>query len=112
MQKDVNENGVTDSLIEDFKALRVLVVNENKPLLAKVTRLAYQNIEKNGTFTVGIPEDEPIDEETEVVPLEVDAKESMNYLLSLLLSDLKNKLNTSEIRAYVNLMKEMAGEDY
>jgi hypothetical protein len=108
----VTKNGIDESLIDDFKQLRKMVVTENQPLLAKVIRLTYQQIETNGTFNVGIPDDEPIEGfENETTDEAINPVESLNYLLANM-SDLSNKMNLLEIRAYVNSMKELAGEDY
>lgn len=112
-------NGIiTNTIVEDLKELRKLVVEENIPLLAKVTRLAYEHIDENDDFLIAIPDDEPLelDEEaevdTEIVETEdVTGQESLEYMLSLM-AEHSNKVNEIELRDYVKALKEHAGEDY
>ncbi len=117
IKEDITKNGITRGISEDFKALRKIVVDENQPLLAKVIRLTYQHIEKNGTFNVAIPEDEPIEDadgniiEIEKEEVEINPEESLNYLLSNMLEP-DNKMNIADIRAFVADLKEQAGEDW
>lgn len=106
-------NGIIiNTIVEDLKDLRKLVVEENIPLLAKVIRLTYEHIEENEDFLIAIPEDEPLEEETEgEVAEKVTGQESLEYMLSLM-ADHSNKLNEDELREYVKALKEDAGEDY
>jgi len=116
-------NGIiTNTLVEDLKELRKFVVEENIPLLAKVTRLTYEHVGEHEDFLIAIPDDEPIelDEEsegtgeTETTTLEteeVKGQESLEYMLSLM-AEHDNKLNEMELREYVKALKEHAGEDY
>ena len=123
IKANIAENGITKDIVEDFKTLRKIVVDENQPLLAKALRLTYQHIENNDTFNVAIPDDEPIEDledleedETTVVneeeaKAEINPVESLDYLLSNLL-DPSNKTNIADIRAFVVELKEIAGEDW
>ena len=119
IKANIAENGITKDIVEDFKTLRKMVVDENHPLLAKALRLTYQHIENNDTFNVAIPDDEPIegmDNETAVAnedeaKAEINPVESLDYLLSNLL-DPSNKTNIADIRAFVVELKEIAGEDW
>jgi len=119
IQRDLMRNGIiTNTIVEDLKELRKLVVEENIPLLAKVTRLAYEHIDENDDFLIAIPDDEPLelDEEaevdTEIVETEdVTGQESLEYMLSLM-AEHSNKVNEIELRDYVKALKEHAGEDY
>jgi len=117
IKENIAKNGITKSISDDLKVLRKIVVDENQPLLAKVIRLTYQHIEKNGTFNVAIPEDEPLEDangniiETEKEETKINPEESLNYLLSNML-DLDNKTNIADIRAFVADLKEQAGEDW
>ncbi len=111
-------NGIiTNTIVEDLKELRKFVVEENIPLLAKVTRLTYEHIAEHEDFLIAIPDDEPIEveaeaEETEVVETEeITGQESLEYMLSLM-AEHYNKLNEMELREYVKALKEHAGEDY
>ncbi|SDR81270.1 hypothetical protein [Gramella sp. MAR_2010_147] len=119
IQRDLMRNGIiTNTIVEDLKELRKLVVEENIPLLAKVTRLTYEHINENDDFLIAIPDDEPLEldeegeEETEVIETEdVTGQESLEYMLSLM-AEHSNKLNEMELREYVKALKEDAGEDY
>lgn len=119
IKENIAKNGISNDLVDDFKVLRKMVVDENQPLLAKALRLTYQHIENNNTFNVAIPDDEPIEDienedavvEEEEVIAEINPVESLDYLLSNLLEP-TNKTNIADIRAYVNKLKEIAGEDW
>jgi len=112
-------NGIiTNTIVEDLKDLRKLVVEENIPLLAKVTRLTFEHIAEHDDFLIAIPDDEPLEldedaeEETEIVETEdVTGQESLEYMLSLM-AEHSNKVNEMELRDYVKALKEHAGEDY
>ena len=112
----VAKEGVkSESIIEDLKALRVMVVAENQPLLAKVIRLTFQHLDSNGTFNVAIPDDEPFEDENgeiiEVAAAEINPVESLDYLLSNI-SNMSKGMNVSDVRAFVVDLKEQAGENY
>jgi len=117
IKENIANNGVTRDIVADFKTLRKIVVEENQPLLAKIIRLTYQHIDENGTFQVAIPDDEPIeDAEGNIIEIEKDEvainpEDSLNYLLSIMLEP-DNKMNISDIRAFVADLKEQAGEDW
>lgn len=90
-----------------------MVVAENQPLLAKAIRLTFQHIDANETFNIAIPDDEPIEgfEDIEKPETEINPVESLNYLLSNM-SDISNKMNVSDVRSFVTVLKELAGENY
>ena len=112
IKAEIAKNGVTKAIIDDLKAMREMVVIENQPLLAKVIRLTFQHIEKNGTFNVAIPEDEPIEGfEEDEISTEINPVESLDYLLSNM-KDFSKKTNESDIREFVADLKEQAGEDW
>jgi hypothetical protein len=112
IKENIAKNGITQDIVDDFKNLRKIVVDEKQPLLAKVIRLTYQYIEENNTFNVAIPEDEPIEGiETESNTSQINPVESLDYLLSNLLEP-HNKMNILDIRAFVTELKEIAGEDW
>ncbi len=118
IQRDLMRNGIiTNTIVEDLKELRKFVVEENIPLLAKVTRLTYEHIGEHEDFLIAIPDDEPLEveegaEETEAIETEeVTGQESLEYMLSLM-AEHDNKLNEMELREYVKALKEHAGEDY
>ncbi|MFV9484656.1 hypothetical protein JM79_1776 [Gramella sp. Hel_I_59] len=127
IQRDLMRNGIIiNTIVEDLKELRKLVVEENIPLLAKVTRLAHEHISENQDFLIAIPDDVPVEldengdpieveteeEETEVENSEeITGQESLEYMLSLM-AEHSNKLNEEELREYVKALKADAGEDY
>lgn len=111
----IAKNGVTTDLIDELKTLRVLVIDEKQPLLAKAIRLIYQHIEENETFNVAIPDDEPIEgfekEEDDDAVVEINPVESLDYLFSNML-DYDKKMNETDIRGFVADLKEQAGENW
>ena len=112
IKEEIAKNGVTPAIVDDLKAMRVMVVTENQPLLAKVIRLTFQHIEANNTFNVAIPEDEPIEGfEEETAATEINPVESLDYLLSNM-NGISKKANIEDIRVFVADLKEQAGEDY
>lgn len=105
-------NGIiTNTLVEDLKDLRNLVVEEGNPLLAKVIRLTYEHINSYQGFEIPIPDDEPV-EEGEEAPINDQSagQESLDYLLSLM-ADPDNKINELELREYVSALNEYAEEN-
>lgn len=108
----IAKDGVTTAIVDQLKALRVLVVGENQPLLAKTIRLIFQHIEANNTFNVAIPDDEPIEGfEKEETNDKINAVESLDYLFSNM-ENYDKKMNEADIRGFVADMKVQAGEDY
>lgn len=113
IQRDLMRNGIiTNTIVEDLKELRSFAVDEKEPLLAKVIRLTYEHIDTYGTFDIPIPEDEPVEgfEDEETPDEEVDPKESLDYLLSLM-AESKNKINALELREYSNNLTAYAEEN-
>ncbi len=113
IKAEIAKNGISQNIVSDLKDLRVMVVAENQPLLAKAIRLTFQHIESNETFNIAIPDDEPIEgfEDVEKLETEINPVESLDYLLSNM-SDISNKMNVIDIRAFVTVLKELAGENY
>jgi len=104
MQLDLFKNGfVAETLITDLKKLREYSLEEQNPVLTKAIRLAYEHLEENGAFLIPIPDDEPIDEDTEVItdskPANENNLESLEYLISLF-TDLTNKNNILDLKEY------------
>lgn len=113
IQRDLMRNGIiTNTLIDDLKDLRKLVVEENLPLLAKVIRLTFEHVEEYQSFNIPIPEDDPIEDDVENEEVRVEEKvtgqESLDYLLSLMV-DHENKVNELELRDYVREFNEYKG---
>tara|TARA_Y100000815_G_C13196305_1_gene444988 strand:- start:288 stop:662 length:375 start_codon:yes stop_codon:yes gene_type:complete len=109
---DVENNGIiTNTVVDDLKSLREHAVEEKRPLLAKVIRLAYEHIEAYKTFAVGIPEEEPIEGYEESVEAEEsEPQESLLYLFNLL-AEPDNKTNRLDLRSYVEELQEYADEN-
>ena len=104
MIDDVDRNGIiVNTAIEDLKALRPYTITEQLPLLAKATRLAAEHLESNETFTIGIPDEDPIEEGAEIPSLEANANESFHYFLCLI-RDVNKKANEADLRTYVNAL--------
>lgn len=104
IQVDLFKNGfVAETLIADLKKLRDYALEEQNPVLVKAIRLTYEHLEQNGAFLIPIPDDEPIDEETEVISEDNLGNEnnmdSLEYLLSLF-SDLSHKNNLLDLKEY------------
>ncbi|GGX04277.1 hypothetical protein [Aquimarina muelleri] len=104
---DLDKTGInTDTLIEDIKELRTYALEEQIPLVVKVLRFTYEHIEKNNSFLIPIPDDEPIDDEDSTEEKEaVDPIESLKYLISLTKS-LKNRMNISDLKEYRDALME------
>jgi hypothetical protein len=87
-----------DQIVSLLKELReYFKANLNEPGLVKMIRLAYENIEENGTYTFLYLEDG-------------DAKENISYLIDLL-ADHTNKYNKEELQDIRNLMEGIEIED-
>lgn len=99
LQADVISNGiVAKTIVPELKKLREFALLEEKPVLVKALRLAYEHIEENNDFLVNIPSDEPIEEDSEINS-ESSASESFTYFMSLML-DLDNKHNLADLKEY------------
>lgn len=95
-------NGIIiNTIVDDLKELRPYAIEEKNPLLAKVIRLTYEHIETYQTFDIPIPEDEPLEDFEADNPEanDVDPKESLDYLLSLI-AESNNKLNEIDLKEY------------
>jgi len=112
IQRDLMRNGIiTNTLVNDLKELRPLVVEEGQPLLAKVIRLTYEHVDAYDSFNIAIPGDDPVEEGEEApVQEETTGQESLDYLLSLM-ADPSNRVNEIELREYVNAFNEYAEEN-
>ena len=120
LQKGLAKDGLkVDAIIKGLKELRPYALEEKDPTLTKVTRLTYEHLEANKTFSIPLPPEEAIApelEEGEEAPEEVemiintiesddDRLESIDYLLSLML-DRKNEDNKQDMFAYRDALKE------
>jgi hypothetical protein len=89
-------------LIEDLKSLRELAIKEQDPLVVKVLRLTYEFISENDCFDVEAQFEE--DEEGNEYPIEIDDKDNLLYLLTLL-KNADHKINREEIKDYRSALK-------
>lgn len=105
--EDLDKTGInTDTLIEDIKELRTYALEEQVPLVVKVLRFTYEHIEKNNSFLIPIPDDEPIEDEDSTEEKEaINPIESLKYLISLTKS-LKNRMNISDLKEYRDALME------
>lgn len=104
IQLDLFKKGFeAETLIADLKKLREYSLEEQNPVLTKALRLTYEHLEANGAFLIPIPDDEPVDEETELVTGTESSSEnnleSLEYLISLF-GDLGKKNNLLDLREY------------
>lgn len=104
IQLDLFKKGFNaETLIADLKKLREYSLEEQNPVLTKAIRLTYEHLEANGAFLIAIPDDEPVDEETELITDSETSSEnnmeSLEYLISLF-SDLSHKNNILDLREY------------
>ena len=101
--KMVEKEGVqAPKLIDELKALRVKALEEKDPLVVKVLRLMYEYLGENESFGVEGQFEE--DEEGNEYPLEIDEKENLLYLLSLL-QNAEQKVNREELKDYRDALK-------
>lgn len=111
IQVDLFKNGfVAETIITDLKKLREYALEEQVPVLVKAIRLTYEHLEANGAFLIPIPDDEPVDEETELITdgntvSTENNMESLEYLISLF-TDLGNKNNMLDLREYNKALQE------
>lgn len=111
IQRNLMRNGIIiNTIVEDLKELRPYAVEEENPLLAKVIRLTYEHIETYQTFSIPIPEDEPLDENEEVSASDFDPQESLDYLLSIMF-DTTIKNNQMDLREYSIDLQKYAEEN-
>ena len=103
IQKELfKDNFEVSEIVIDLKKLREITLELNNPFVTKALRLAYEHLEKNNGFFIGIPDDEPIDfKEVEINNTRSDENniESFNYFISLL-TDLDKKNNILDLKEY------------
>lgn len=100
----VEKDGLKASkLVDDLKELREFALKEQDPLVTKVLRLTYEYITENKSFDVQAQYEE--DDDGNEYPLEIDDKENLLYLLSLL-ENADHKINREEIKDYRTALKQ------
>ncbi len=101
--KMVEKHGVTaPELISELKALRTMALTEKDPLVVKVLRLTYEYLSDNESFNIEGQFEE--DEEGNEYPIEIDEKDNLLYLLSLL-ENAEQKVNREELKDYRDALK-------
>lgn len=102
IQKELLQNKFDlSSVVSDLKKIREYSLEEQNPVVTKSLRLAYEHLDENNAFLIGIPEDEPLEETDDTdqsVATENDL-ESFEYFLSLL-HDLTKKNNLLDLKEY------------
>lgn len=64
IQKELTAKKISwKSIIEILKELRTISLDEKNPVLTKALRLAYEHLEKQNAFYIGIPADETSEDE-------------------------------------------------
>lgn len=103
IQKELfKDNFEVSEIVAELKKLREITLELNNPVVTKALRLAYEHLENNNGFFIGIPDDEPVDSkdaELEANISEENNIESFNYFLSLL-TDLDKKNNILDLKEY------------
>ena len=113
--KNLDATGITsDTLIDDIKELRTYAIEKEVPLAVKVLRYTYEHIEENDSFLIAIPEDSPLEEDTdteeetegaEVETVEIDQIESLKYVISLI-RNLDNSMNILDLKYFKKVLTE------
>lgn len=103
IQNDLAKNKFNASDIStNLKEIRSLSLELNNPVVTKALRLAYEHLEHNTAFLIGIPDDEPVDADAVQLETIVSVEnniESLQYFLSLFI-DLNKKNNILDLREY------------
>ena len=101
--KLVEKSGVSaPKLVDELKALRALAIEEKDPLVVKVLRLTYEYLSENESFNVEGQFEE--DDEGNEYPIEIEEKDNLLYLLSLL-QNAAQKVNREELQDYRDALK-------
>lgn len=102
IQKEVLQDKFDlESIVADLKKIREYSLEEQNPVVTKALRLAYEHLESNNAFLIGIPDDEPLESEEKQAQnvSEENDIESFEYFMSLLY-DLSIKNNLLDLREY------------
>ena len=103
IQKDLlQDKFVVSEIVEDLKKIREITLELNNPVVTKALRLAYEHLDLNNAFFIGIPDDEPVDSKESEIEANISEEnniESFNYFLSLF-TDLSKKNNVLDLKEY------------
>lgn len=97
------EGILSETLIPELVELREHALKEEDPLLAKVTRLSFEYLEENQAYDIQAQWEE--NEEGGEFPIEIEDKDNLLYLLTLMLNS-DNKINREEIKEYRTTLKD------
>jgi hypothetical protein len=89
-------------IVEDLKKTREISLELNNPVVTKALRLAYEHLEANNAFLIGIPDDEPVDTNDTQTKANISTEndiESFDYFLSLF-TDLTKKNNLLDLKEF------------
>lgn len=84
----------SEYLVAQFKELRKYALAEEDPTVTKVLRLAYEFIDENDAFMIGLEEFTPETNE-----------ECVDFFLQLLV-DSKNEMNREDIKEFRDVFKD------
>ena len=103
IQKDLlQDKFVVSEIVEDLKKIREITLELNNPVVTKALRLAYEHLDSNNAFFIGIPDDEPVDSKESEIEANISEEnniESFNYFISLF-TDLSKKNNVLDLKEY------------
>ena len=103
IQKDLlQDKFVVSEIVEDLKKIREITLELNNPVVTKALRLAYEHLDSNNAFFIGIPDDEPVDSKESEIEANISEEnniESFNYFLSLF-TDLSKKNDLLDLKEY------------
>jgi hypothetical protein len=103
IQKDLlQDKFVVSEIVEDLKKIREITLELNNPVVTKALRLAYEHLDSNKAFFIGIPDDEPVDAKDAEIKANISEEnnlESLNFFLSLF-TDLSKKNNLLDLKEY------------
>ena len=101
IQKELfKDNFEVSEIVTDLKKLREITLELNNPVVTKALRLAYEHLENNNGFFIGIPDDEPVDSKDAQVEANISEEnniESLIYHLILCNLVLKYKVSFKSI---------------
>lgn len=101
IQKDLTAKKFgCETIIENLKELRTISIEEKNPVLTKALRLAYEHLENQKAFHIGIPADETSeDESTSFNFSKKNDLESLAYFIALTLDATKPN-NLLDLKEY------------
>lgn len=103
---DLEQNGIIyNTLSENLKKLREHAVAEQKPVVAKALRLAFEHLDEFETFAASIPTEDEYDEENP--PEKITGTESMLYFINLIKKP-GNPINKQELRSYIAFLEDFS----